>query len=182
MLGWGLAQELCPCQLLCPGHAWSLCCPADLCVVGRWGTYGHRKNASQSLETACNWFLPSTSCGRGLDVTLECGHGMHNPSCHHGADPSMCRDGSGLQGVSLGTAANAQGVQMEFESSPNIPLPLFSSGAKILPPYGQAPLLDNAAFPCELSIGRSSRTDLPQTRSLSLLLSYTLPISNNCSY
>lgn len=60
---------------------------------------------------------------------------------------------------------------MGFESSPNILLPFFfSPGAKILPPKGQAPLLDYAAFLCELSIRRSSRTDLPQTKSLSPLL------------
>lgn len=111
---------------------------------------------------------------------------MHNPSCHHGANTisRMCRAGSGLQGVSLGTGANAQGVQMEFESSPNILLPFFSPGAKILPPNDQAPLLDHAAFPCELSIRRSSRTEPPQTRSLSRLLSSssTLPSSSNPSY
>lgn len=98
--------------------------------------------------------------------------------------PSPGCAGVGVQGVSLGTGANAQGAQVEFESSPNILLPFFSPGAKILPPNGQAPLLDHAGFPCELSIRRSSRTDLPQTRLLSPLLSSssTLPISNNPSY
>lgn len=73
---------------------------------------------------------------------------------------------------------------MEFESSPNILLPFFSPGAKILPHTGHTPLLDHAAFLCELTIRRSSRTDLPQTRSLSPLLSSssTLPVSNSPSY
>lgn len=61
----------------------------------------------------------------------------------------MCRGGSGLQAVSLGTGEDAQGLQMGFESSPNILVPFFPPGAKILPPNGQAPPQGYAAFPCE---------------------------------
>lgn len=123
----GTGTELCPLPAPMPRPCLVSVQPCrPLCVLGRWGTYGQRQN-SQSLETACNWFLPSTSCDRGLHATLECGHGMHNPSCHHAADTvsRMCRDGSGLQGVSLGIGTDVQGIQMGFESSPNILLPFF---------------------------------------------------------
>lgn len=140
-LALGLAQEPCPSPALLPRAMSGFCATLHTSVFWEGGehvipgkttarAWGQSVTGFSQTPSVVGDFTPSWS------VAMAC---TRCPSSHHGAETisRVCRDGSGLQGASLGTGASTQGVQMGFESSPMTLLPLFPQEPKSHLPRAQ---------------------------------------------